>query len=90
MKKIPFTILYASGVEKSLRKLPAEVRVAVVKKLLALADNPFPMGMSKLQGALDLFRIRHGDYRIIYHVDHGTITVLIVKIGHRKEVYRKP
>jgi mRNA interferase RelE/StbE len=53
-----------------------------------LAPDPRPSGCEKLAGVDDLFRIRVGDYRIVYRVQDQALIVLIVKIGHRREVYR--
>jgi mRNA interferase RelE/StbE len=53
-----------------------------------LANNPRPRDSEKLQGAEDLYRIRSGDYRIIYQIAEARLLVLVVRIGHRREVYR--
>jgi mRNA interferase RelE/StbE len=53
-----------------------------------LAENPFPPGSRKLAG-VEGYRVRQGDYRILYEVDQNQITVLVIKVGHRKEVYRR-
>jgi mRNA interferase RelE/StbE len=54
----------------------------------ALADDPRPAGSCKLQGADDLHRVRVGDYRVIYQIQDAVLVVLVVQIGHRREVYR--
>jgi mRNA interferase RelE/StbE len=54
----------------------------------SLADDPHPPGSKKLIGRPDLYRVRTGDYRIIYQVDSGKLTVLVIEIGHRREIYR--
>jgi mRNA interferase RelE/StbE len=54
----------------------------------ALAADPRPFGVKKLSADEDLFRIRVGDYRIIYQIRDKELIVLVVKIGHRREVYR--
>lgn len=53
-----------------------------------LAENPRPIGSEKLTGSEDLHRIRVGDYRILYQIQDDALLVLVVKIGHRREVYR--
>jgi len=60
----------------------------VTERIRGLAQNPRPSGSEKLSGQ-DRYRIRQGDYRIVYAVDDETRTVEVVKIGHRREVYRK-
>lgn len=84
-----YTITYKRSVEKELRKLSQTVRIQVVEKIQALAKNPHPTGSVKLRGAPDLYRIRHADYRIIYEVINGELIILVIKIGHRREVYRE-
>jgi mRNA interferase RelE/StbE len=83
-----YSILYKKSVEKELIKLPKSARVVILKKIQALRDNPQPNGSVKLRGATNLYRIRHSDYRIIYSVDSGELIILVIKVAHRKEVYR--
>lgn len=54
----------------------------------ALAENPPPPGCVKLQGESELYRVRVGDYRIVYQIQDAVLVVLVVKIGHRREIYR--
>jgi mRNA interferase RelE/StbE len=63
--------------------------LAIIEKIQALASHPRPAGYAKLHGADDLYRVRQGDYRIIYQILDKALVVIVVKIGHRKEVYRK-
>lgn len=56
--------------------------------MLALPDDPFPPGSRKLSGHDDVFRIRVGVYRVVYDVSEATLVIIILKIGHRKDVYR--
>lgn len=60
----------------------------VVAKIQLLARNPRPHGCEKLSGA-DKYRVRQGDYRILYEIDDSTKLVTIVKVGNRREVYRR-
>lgn len=71
---------------KTLAGLPEKPKRQVVKKIESLAKNPFPPGNTKLED--DLYRIRSGDYRIIYTVNERQITVCVLRIGDRKEIYR--
>jgi mRNA interferase RelE/StbE len=73
---------------KSLRSLPRDVQERINVKILALAKNPHSRDAKILQGRHKLYRVRVGDYRIIYQIEHNRLVVLIVKIGHRKNVYR--
>ena len=83
-----YSILYKKSVEKDLRKLPKSVLTAVIKKIQTLAKNPQPNGSVKLRGSTNLYRVRHSDYRIIYSVNNNELVILVVKVAHRKEVYR--
>ncbi len=75
--------------ERALRKLPAQIRSRIGSRLDALAVNPRPPGCEKLGGVEDLYRVRAGDYRIVYQVSDDVLLVLIVTIGHRSDVYRR-
>ena len=63
-------------------------REVIVEKIQGLADNPRPAGVVKLRGSDDLYRMRHTEYRIIYRLNDGKLTVLVIKVGHRREIYR--
>jgi mRNA interferase RelE/StbE len=60
----------------------------VVARIEALAENLRPAGVAKLQGEAKAWRIGVGDYRVLYTIEDGRLVVLVVKIGHRREVYR--
>ena len=74
---------------KDLRHIAAVDLPRIVAAVEALADNPFPPGCTKLSGSERSYRIRLGDYRILYDVFSGRLLIEVVKIGHRKDVYRK-
>jgi mRNA interferase RelE/StbE len=76
--------------ERGLSRLPREILRRVDAKILALADEPHPPGSIKLQGANDVYRVRVGDYRILYQVEAARLVVVVVDVGHRREVYRPP
>ena len=70
-------------------RLPAADSAAIKKRILALSADPRPAGCEKLKGfKLDYFRVRQGNYRIVYEVLDREIRVVIVYIGHRREIYR--
>jgi mRNA interferase RelE/StbE len=56
--------------------------------ILGLADDPLPPGVKKLKNSDGMYRVRVSDYRIIYRIEQDILTILVVKIGHRREVYR--
>ena len=86
--KAVYSITIKRSAEKELRALPKADLQKVIKKIQALAGNPRPVGHQKLSGETP-YRFRQGDYRILYTVDDKGRIVDIVKIGHRKEVYKK-
>lgn len=67
---------------------PRAQRLRVVARIRALAGEPRPPGAQKLAGAAAVYRIRQGDLRILYEIDEAERAVVVVKIGHRREVYR--
>lgn len=74
--------------EKQLRKLDRQARERVLRAIGELAEEPRPRGSRKLTGYDDVFRIRVGTYRVLYSVEDRALVVLILKIGHRRDVYR--
>ena len=74
--------------ERQLGKLPGSDRARVAREMLSLADDPFPRGARKLIGYRDVFRIRVGQYRILYSVSETELIIVILKVGHRRDVYR--
>jgi mRNA interferase RelE/StbE len=64
-------------------------RERIVRRIQALADEPRPKGAEKLAGRGDKYRIRQGDYRILYEIEDDVLIVTVVKIGDRKDVYRR-
>lgn len=85
---MPYLLEYKSSVKKELRKLPKTDRKAVTEKIKSLKDEPRPVGSAKLKGSQYLFRIRHGDYRIIYQFKKKVLVIIIIRIGHRREAYK--
>ncbi len=83
-----YSVAIKKAAERELRALPKEDLRRVVDRIRGLAENPRPPGSEKLSGE-ERYRIRQGDYRIVYAIDDEARIVEIVKIGHRREVYRK-
>jgi mRNA interferase RelE/StbE len=86
---VAYAVVLKPAAVRDLRKLPQDARRRVAARLDALAGDPRPPGVEALQGASDLYRVRVGDYRIVYQVEHKVLVVLVVRIGHRREVYRR-
>ncbi len=77
------------SVERALRKLPAQIRSRIGRRLDGLATHPRPSGCEKLGGVDDPYRVRVGDYRVVYQVSDEVLVVLVVTIGHPGDVYRR-
>ena len=75
--------------ERQMRRLPRADQTHVARTMLALADDPFPRGVRKLAGYDDVFRVRTGRYRILYSVSDRALVIVVLKVGHRKDVYRE-
>jgi mRNA interferase RelE/StbE len=73
--------------QKSLGRLPAQERHRVISALLNLEQEPRPKGVEKIRKT-ELWRIREGDYRLVYHIDDEKRIITVVRIGHRRDVYR--
>ncbi len=87
---MPYSVRIAPAADRNIRKLDRPVQKRILEKLTNLENDPRPNGVEKLTGSgAPRYRIRVGDYRIIYRVDDQVLTVLILKVGDRKEVYRK-
>ena len=74
---------------RELEGLPARIRAQIGRRIAALADEPRPASARMLQGQERYFRIRSGDYRVIYMIDDDVLLVVVVTVGHRREVYRR-
>ncbi|MFV2197378.1 type II toxin-antitoxin system RelE family toxin [Nocardiopsis sp. LOL_012] len=83
---IHYTVDIKSSARKEIRRLDGPVRQRIIKAIEGLAGDPRPDGCKKLK-AKDGYRIRVGDYRVVYTVDDSRITVVVVKVGARGDVY---
>ncbi len=83
-----FKIFFKKSVEKDLKGIPENYLAKILKKIERLKENPRPEGSEKLTGK-ELYRIRQGIYRIVYSIQDTELTIWVVKVGHRKEIYRK-
>lgn len=72
---------------KELEEVPHKDRVKIVAKIQALASNPRPIGSEKLTAG-ESYRIRHGNYRVLYEIDDTRIVITVIRVAHRREVYR--
>jgi len=83
-----YTVRLDARTSKTLDRLPGDMHGRILRKLDALEENPRPMGVEKLAGPEDLYRVRVGDWRIVYAISDRELVIIVIRIGHRREVYR--
>jgi mRNA interferase RelE/StbE len=83
-----YEVLVERTAERDLQSLPQAILKRIIPRIKALSDNPRPSGCHKLTGSRNDWRIRIGDYRVVYEVDDARKRVRIFRIRHRREVYR--
>ena len=83
-----YQVLYEKRVLKDLDKIPNQDVERIFNAFEALSSNPYPQGSKKLSGKLNLYRVRQGNYRIVYSVVHEEKEIRIIFVRHRKEAYR--
>jgi mRNA interferase RelE/StbE len=82
-----YDLVFRKSVAKDLRALPKKDVKRIVERIFSLAEDPRPAGCEQLSSQ-QRYRVRQGVYRIIYEIIDARLVVLVVKIGHRREVYR--
>lgn len=85
----PFEIQWRNSATRELRRLDRQLIPRVLEVIGQLSENPFPAGARKLQGSERTYRIRIGDYRVIYEVREETRVIIIARVRHRKDAYRQ-
>lgn len=83
-----YKIHLAPRAERAFLSIEFRTRRRLARRIDALANDPRPRGVKKLKGEDDLYRLRVGDYRVIYQVQDRVLLVLVLDIGHRRNVYR--
>lgn len=83
-----YAIVFKHSVKKDLRRIPEIIVRRIQVAILALSGNPFPEGVKKIYGYEHIFGLRMGNYRIVYEVATEIHIITVIRIGHRKEVYR--
>lgn len=83
-----YKLVFKKSVAKDLRPLPKQDVKRILQRIRSLADDPRPAGCEKLSGQ-ERYRVRQGVYRIIYEIEDARLVVLVVKVAHRREVYRR-
>lgn len=83
-----YSVQIRRSAEKEIGSLPLAVRRRVVARISALADDPRPPGSRKLAGS-EAYRVRQGAHRIVYTIDDDRVVVVVVRVAHRSDVYRR-
>jgi mRNA interferase RelE/StbE len=83
-----YRLTFKKSVTKDFRLIPKDDVGRILKRIEALAHDPRPMGSEKLSGK-ERFRLRQGVYRIVYEIQDEELVIVVVKVGHRREVYRE-
>ncbi|MCA9858080.1 MAG: type II toxin-antitoxin system RelE/ParE family toxin [Thermomicrobiales bacterium] len=84
-----YTIEFAPHASREFKKLPKAIRADIDAVIKALAENPRPYGYRKLHGWNDKYRVRVGNYRVVYEIHDGILVVLIFSVGDRADIYRR-
>jgi mRNA interferase RelE/StbE len=82
-----YQVIILKSVRKELDRLPDDVASRIMARLAGLETNPRPADVKKLKGR-DAWRIRVGDYRVIYEIHDRVLQVIVITVGHRREIYR--
>jgi len=82
-----YSLFFRDSVRKDLDSIAKKDLRRIMERIESLAENPRPLGCEKLSGQ-EKYRLRQGNYRIIYSIQDSQLTVWVVKVGHRREVYR--
>lgn len=83
-----YRIVIKKSAAKEIEAIQSKDRTRIIEKIRALADEPRPVGSKKLSGQ-EKFRIRQGNYRILYQIKDDVLIITVVKVGHRSDVYNR-
>lgn len=84
-----YKVEFSAPADRQLSRLPLRLQARLVRRVDRLAEEPRPTECRKLAGRTNRYRIRVGDYRVIYEVRDDVLLVLVLRLGHRREVYRR-
>jgi mRNA interferase RelE/StbE len=84
-----YKIVFLEKALKELKKLPSKISTSIFRDIDSLAVTPYPHGFKKLKGKDNLYRIRHGDYRVVYSVLNRELVIEVVRVANRKDIYKR-
>ena len=82
-----YQVLIQAAAQRQLRKLPPPIQKTLIDLIESLGHDPRPPGCTKLRGRDNRYRVRWGDYRVIYTIEDGALIVRVIKVGHRRDFY---
>lgn len=82
-----YELMLRPSVKKDVKKIPDADLKKILERIEALREDPRPPGSVKLSG-MEYYRIRQGDYRIVYEIQDAMLVVIVIKVGHRRDIYR--
>ena len=85
-----YEVLIKPAAQRQLKKLPRTVQADLIALIEQLAQDPKPPGCKKLKGRQGQYRVRLGDYRVIYSIEEEALVVRVIKVGHRRDIYEEP
>lgn len=83
-----YNVIIKASAKKELTALPKPIIARLIAAIESLATEPRPSGVRKLTGTQDMYRVRVADYRIVYRIEDDRLVIEVVRVAHRKEVYR--
>ncbi len=83
-----YSIVIKKSAQKAIDNLPKKIADTLVLKINALKESPRPDGYKKLVGGINKYRIKSGDYRVVYSIFDDTLIIEVIRVAHRKDVYR--
>lgn len=86
---MPYQVQFWPSASREMKKLSGDIQRRLLTRIESLSIEPRPPGCSKLTG-MDAYRIRVGDYRVVYEIHDSVLVVLVIRIAHRREVYDQP
>jgi mRNA interferase RelE/StbE len=84
-----YEIEFTKGATKELNTLPTDIKNRIDLKILTLSVDPRPNGVKKLKGIENTYRIRVGEYRVIYEIYDEVLLIIVLKLGHRSDIYKE-
>jgi mRNA interferase RelE/StbE len=85
---LQYRVFFQPSADRALKKLPDAVQRRIVAKVEMLAHDPRPSGVVKMSGGENLWRVRIGAYRVVYEIRDDRLVILVLRVAHRKDVYR--